>query len=144
MKRLTIETGLAAVIFLAANAVYGVETSMVQLLDYRSARIPQPMQFDMRVAHTQTQAFCLGPDTSVQQVSVSVPARAQTLMSDEVALPYALDVELMNPHQTSVFDSAICEGEGSVSVSVAVDPGQLALLRDGSFSHTVLLMVDPE
>ncbi|HKI75445.1 MAG TPA: hypothetical protein VJ998_12400 [Pseudomonadales bacterium] len=169
MKRLLLESGLAASIFFAANAVYGIDALMggnlagareyatalvegpknlqVRLGEIVNMRLPAPVSLDLANGGEHEHSFCLAPQFGREQVSVRVPSKDRALMSDTVALPYQLDIVLGSKDRAASGDELLasdCHGKSNVRVRVSLDDSNLSLVRNRAFTDTVVLVVDPE
>lgn len=169
MKRLLLESTLAALIFFAANAVYainalighshaGVRDNVVNLaqapenLHLRldgidNMHVPAPISVDMSAPGRREQSFCLAPEFGREQVDVKLPSCSQLLTSDSMKLPYELHIVLGDKVSGDRDKSMLahdCDGKNNVHVRVSLARRYLELVRKHVFTDTVTLVVDPE
>jgi hypothetical protein len=168
MKRIFIETCMAAMIFFAANAVYGVDALMgnnlssardfatalsrapdnlqVRLGELAAMKLPQPYSLvvDRPGRFEHSLCFESSRGTYPARVRVEKQAQARELRSRTTSLPYSVDVQNVSGSGDKVLNIGRCEDSGSILVTIAIDGQPGTLFSEEIFTDTVTLVVDPE
>lgn len=168
MKRIFIETGMAAMIFFAANAVYGVDALMgnnlssardfatalsrgpdnlqVRLGELAAMKLPRPYSLEVDRAGRFQHSLCFESSRGTYPARVHVREQAQEreLRSGTKRLPYSVDVRNASGSDDKVLKIGRCEDAGSILVTIAIDDEPGTLFSEEIFTDTVTLVVDPE